>query len=253
MSEGGNRNWRRTELGRDRVKDSPEYQEATDDRRGTWRGREIISRDTPVNGGVYLGGSEREAIVVDDEREGSRREYDRVYNSVFDTVKSYEKQGYNKKDVLLNSVFDTTRTEIPYAESKIEKILDEELGINREDKKVDLSFFISKKAGVCRHQVLLVAYLLERLIKYGQLEGEASVDRNAIPGIGAHTWVRYTSSRGDISIIDASMGYIGTLEDSKKKGGWNYSRPEEMEQVPFNDEDTDLVASDEETELGSDL
>lgn len=53
-----------------RLRDNPFFEEATpESRNGIWQGRNIIGRDVPINGGVYLGGGAREAIVVDDNKQ----------------------------------------------------------------------------------------------------------------------------------------------------------------------------------------
>ena len=219
--------WNRSELGRERVKDSPYYTEAEDSRRGAWHDREIITRDTSINRGVYLGGNEREAIVVDDTREESREIYERVFQSVQEAVTQHEQKGEQKKSVLLPVVYDITRREIPYDEFGTEELLKKLFGSNLEDQKIDLTYFIEHHTGVCRQQVLLAGYLIERLIANGDLRGRVSIDRNSIPNMGAHTWVRYTSHSGKVFILDATRGYLGSLEDSAKKGTWIYSRPDD--------------------------
>ena len=192
-----------------------------------WSGGKIIPRDASINEGVYLGGNEREAIVVDDTRESTRDVYDRVFRRVEDAAREHKQRGVGRKNVLLNAVYDVTRDEMSYDEAKVERILDELLGKEREDKKIELTVLINDHVGVCRHQVLLVGYLIERLIRQGNLRGCVSIDRNAVPGIGAHTWVRYTSHSGKVFILDTSLGYIGPLEGSEKVGGWDYRRPED--------------------------
>lgn len=78
--------------------------------------------------------------------------------------------------------------------------------------------------GVCRHQALLTGYLLERLASEGKVSGKVSVQRNAIPGVGAHAWASYVNSRGAEYVIDPTQGYIGLLDEAPDDG-WIYRRP----------------------------
>ena len=49
--------WDKTVLAIERVKEKGSYEEPDrESKRGYYLGRPIIGRDTPINGGVYLGG-----------------------------------------------------------------------------------------------------------------------------------------------------------------------------------------------------
>lgn len=221
--------WNRSQLGRERIENSPHFQEAIDNRREMWGGRPIITRDAPINGGVFLGGNEREAIVVDDTRENGY--YKRARQSVQKTIDAYTRNGYNTK-VQLQAIYDVTRRVLPYNKERVTELLNDQLGENWGDKKIALEYFMKIHAGVCRHQVLLAGYLIEYLIKKGDLQGTVSIDRNNIPYFGAHTWIRYTNRKHVVFIMDLAQGYFGPLEGSEKKSRWIYRRPEDPEPLP---------------------
>jgi hypothetical protein len=185
-------------------------------------GRPVISRDTPINGGVYIGVG-REAIVVDDSKEGALLQS--MYAEFMD---QHAPTPENFKKGVMGAVFQYVRDKLPYDQDKVDKIAEQE-GANA-GKKISLTTYIKEGGGVCRHQALLCGYLIERLTKdeslgANRLGGKVSVDRNYIPGVGGHAWVRYVNSAGIISIIDPAQGFIGTLEESKKVAGWSYDRP----------------------------
>jgi len=210
--------WRKTVLVQDRLKNSAFYEEGSrESRHGKWQGRDIIGRDCPINGGVYLGGDEREAVVVDDKKQP---ELIAAYQELVKRRKFKEQQGRSFKDGVLREVFDLTKELLPYSDVVVDKVTD---GL-QPDEKISLSSFLLNKGGVCRHQALLVAYLLEKLKVDGYVSGRVSIDRNYIPGKGGHAWVRYVNSAGEIFIIDPAQNFIGRIEEVGG-GQWFYERP----------------------------
>ncbi len=127
---------------------------------------------------------------------------------------------------ILTFVFDITQRYLPYNKGMVDRIARPYYG----DQEIPLNTFIQQRAGICKHQALLAAYLLERLKREGYTQGKVSVDRNYIKNIGGHAWVRYINSYGDIYIIDPAIdpatGYIGLLNDISGQR-WFYERPEE--------------------------
>lgn len=202
--------WDKTIIAKDRLSFSPLYEEPSkESKNGVWQGRPIIGRDTRINGGVYVGAGEREAVVVDDLKQPELIE---AYRTLLGRI-----QG---RDTVLRSVFDLTKQLLPYNENTVEQIT----GGFEPDQKVGLSVFVRAKGGVCRHQALLSGYLLEKLKDDGVVRGTASIDRNYVPGEGGHAWVRYKNSAGEVYIIDPAQNYIGRIEDAGE-GRWFYERP----------------------------
>lgn len=217
--------WTKTWLGENRVKESGFYEERESDlgrREGFFKDRLIIGRDTRINGGVYLGGSAREAIVVDDKKDAS---LDRIYQALLERRrKAEQEQGKAFKDGILEEVWDLVNQVMPFDKNNVEKVV---ATLTEPDAKIALSRFIG--GGVCRHQALLTGYLLERLSNEGRVGGKVSVDRNYVPGKGGHAWVRYTNSIGAVYILDSAQKYIGALKDmDPTKERWFYERPEDL-------------------------
>jgi len=195
---------------------------------GIYKGRHVIGRDERINGGVYLGSGKREEIVVDDTKSEVKKAYEDLYEQLWEKVRNRQNeqeelgQDNNIKNGILSDVFELVMEKMQYDGDFADKAGDE-----FEDQKINLSYFINAKKGVCRHQALLVGYLLERLKEEGHIDGKVSIDRNSVPGLGAHAWVRYVSgTTRDVFIIDPAQKFIGRLEDAP--GNWPYRRPEEM-------------------------
>ena len=181
----------------------------------------IIGRDTAINGGIYLGGSEREAIVVDEDHDP---ELNNFYNEVVaELTRQSHGQGSLGTQELLDIIFKNAVAKMRYDGRAIAEIADHFSG----DQKIALGYFLSRQIGVCRQQALLVGYVIERLIRERKSNGYISVDRNELYA-GAHVWARYTSAKNQIYILDPAQKYCGRIEDVKyKKRAWSYKRPGE--------------------------
>ncbi len=232
-----NVDWNRTIDRTELLKGNPLYEEPTGESKlgdtpgnpsalyGIYKKRHVIGRDEKINGGVYLGAGEREEIVVDDMDEKASKYYQKAYDLLMKNVNSRQrKQRKNKQDDgfkndILTDVYDTVLSAIQY-----DKEYANDLAEKYKNEKIDLSYYINDGKGVCRHQALLVGYLLERLKNEGQINGAVSIDRNSIKGVGAHAWVRYQSGTNNaIYIIDPAQGYVGLL--SEATNNWPYERP----------------------------
>jgi hypothetical protein len=217
--------WENTHFARERAKNSSFYEESdSESPYGYFQGRRIIGRDMSIQGGVYLGGGKREAIVVDENKEGN--ELAAVYKKVRDRLSSLEVQGHEVRGQVLNAVYDVVQEVLPFDEARVNHIVEQ----FKNDQKVALDYFITEKAGVCRHQALLGAYLLERLGRDGVVRGTVSIDRNVIPGRGGHAWIRYTNRAGEVFIVDPAQEYIGRLDDTRQNR-WFYERPEDRSRI----------------------
>lgn len=231
--------WHRTEAVVNRLQDKLLYEEPdASSREGYFAGRHIIARDTPINKGVYLGSSPRDAIVVDDEK--YPQELGESYAELCKWFEFERFQGNikNGDHLLFEKVLEMTKQRLGGDDPDIIEKVDSEIRRVRElewtkngrlmsgDIKIPLNLFIKKGVGVCRHRALLAGYLLERMVNYGQIFGSVSIDRNTIKGKGGHAWVRFTDGK-DIIIIDPSLGYVGKLQDASV-AVWDYRRPEDI-------------------------
>lgn len=198
---------------------------------GYFKGRLIIGRDTPINGGVYGGAGAREAIVVDDRTDGGV-----LFESYIDLYAQLATNwsGELKKSGVPNflcKIYETVRGKMAYDNEKLDMLLADK----QNDAEVHLSYFIQNKIGICRHQALFVAYLLEKLIQEKKLHGKVSVDRNSVAFMGAHAWARFTTADNKVFIIDPAQGYVGTLADVSNSA-WFYqyiNRPEVSDPAYF--------------------
>ena len=179
-------------------------------------GRPIIGHDTRIDGGVYIGSSAREAIVVDFFK-------DSVLSNLYDKVKLAvtDSSGKVNKDYVLNNVYKAVQSAMATDMQGVADLISER-GYGQ-DKKVTLGVFIKAGIGLCRHQNLAGAALLERFIDEGILSGKVSIDRNT-SNEGGHAWCRYTNSQGKVYILDVTRNYIGDMNSSES---WDYRRPEE--------------------------
>lgn len=186
--------------------------------------RLIIGRDTPINKGVYVGASEREAVVVDDQKDEPLHT---AYGDLLIALGKLRDQYRTATETILQEVYQLVLKKIPYNAEMADRIM-QAAGSN--DGRVALGSYITSHGGVCRHEALLAGYLIERLIGDGKIGnetlgefGRVSVDRNAIHGKGGHAWVRYEDDKNQVWVIDAAQQYCGRLDDVPEEA-WFYER-----------------------------
>ena len=204
---------------------------------GSWAGRAIIGRDSSIRNGVYLGFGEREALVVDDGK--YPHEFERIYTKLLERLVRCARRGRVTELSICESVELIVQKEIAYDRRETQTMTAHLLEQARfrargnEDlasDKVQLNYFLREKKGVCRHQALVGAYLLERLRDRGLVEGHVSVDRAYIRApeeMGRHTWARYTTPQNEVIIIDVALRYVGRLGEGNPL---LYERPPSIEQ-----------------------
>lgn len=221
----------------------------------TYKGRPIICKDSPINGGVWAVGQAgvviEEALVVDDREPSSRKPYDKLYRRAVQLAS--DKAGFHPH-LALAATYKAVGEAITYSRSGLDQLLrqlarepgtkgDHAEGL-RPGTKVDLSWFLLGGVGICRHQALAAAYVLERMIGNRMISGTVSADRSVRwmgPSGSGHAWARYTPGPGeDPVIIDVAEGYLGTLEAafyrrtmaSQGQTGaqtWQYARQEDLD------------------------
>ncbi len=214
--------WDRTIIGQKRVENSRFFDEPDGEApHGYFKGRPIIGRDTGINGGVYIGSGKREALVVDDTKyPGLQMAYDTLLQRF---------AGGDKN--VLQAAYEVTKKYLPTSEAAVDMV-NKKLGIGRNDEKISLDAYFGK-GGVCRHQALLAGYLLEKLVSEGRLKGHVSIDRNTIPGLGGHAFVRFEAGRrkNDVYIVDPTQNYVGSLADVPHNA-WSYARKTDPPKTP---------------------
>lgn len=216
---------------------------------GYYYGRRILGRDMPINDSVYIGSSDREAIVIDDGKDEPLKQSfidflhqrkEKVFKQVAEKnivkrlLKNFFPRQKEKRIItlaqfqkgILNDVFSYVRDVMPNNADEVNKI-EKEIKALSKSKKIYLGSYINRQAGVCRHEGLFAGYLLEKLINNGYLKGSVSVDRNKVIGKGAHAWCRYTDKNNEIFILDPAQNFNGRLKNAGKNQ-WKYARPEDI-------------------------
>lgn len=203
---------------------------------GRYWNRPIIGRDSPIDGGVYIGRKPREAIVVDMSQPGPVRE---VYETWLKQIQQlapvwpwqHTENGQRRavRKYLNTHLPQLVRAlvvrELPFDRTVVAKVAQEHtLG---PDDKVRLDVYLRRHGGVCRHQVCLIGALLERLIHEGWLEGAVSIDRKFVPKQYSHAWVRWTTANGKAWIFDAAQDIWTRLDDCEPERRWFYARENE--------------------------
>jgi hypothetical protein len=204
--------WARTDDGKKRLLKAGHINEEL------YRGRPIIGRDSPIDGGVYIGKNQREAIVVDSVK---YPEIKKLYEKVRQLA--HEDSESASEDEILNATYSVVSEAMKYDQNGVKQIVRKYAA--GKDRKIQIDQFIKKGVGVCRHQALVCAVILELFQKEGIIEGKMSVDRNTI--LGGHAWCRYTNSDEEVIILDVARECFGYLDEVKSKAAWSYARPED--------------------------
>lgn len=90
-----------------------------------------------------------------------------------------------------------------------------------------MSEYMREGVGVCRHQALLAAHLIEEAIDQGVIAGSVGVERNHDLEVrGAHAWAVYRPLKGDEVIVDPAQHFIGTRKQAAVQGRWKYQLSE---------------------------
>ncbi len=214
----------RTQMAVDRIRDSADYRGPdAHSPYGYYVDRQIIGRDTQqIEGGVYLGGTAREAVTVDGDSPALRE----VYRGLLGRIQ--ESPPSDMRGVLV-AIKDVVSEAMPYDADKAEAISEAYYG----DKLIDLGEYVRQQAGVCRHQNLLAAWLAEKLVHDGILPpAGVAVERNTVPDMGGtHAWATFKGGEEPI-VIDASQDFVGTKQEARDRGLWEYSLPTDLPYAP---------------------
>lgn len=123
---------------------------------------------------------------------------------------------------ILKIVMNKVKEVMPYDGLKTESISRQYNG----DMLVGLSTFINEHAGVCRHQGLLAAYIIENLIREGLMTGAVGVERNTVKEIGGtHAWAVFKTKVDEdeeLFVVDPAQSFVGTKAEALNEGRWKY-------------------------------
>lgn len=163
---------------------------------GKFGGRHVIGENTAINGGVYLGAFPQEAIVVDD-RHGA---LERLYNQLVVKLAEVSIDRKLEESEILPELASLVVQNLCFDERQVREITEREKILP--DDKVAIDMYLYEHVGVARHQVLVAAYLIERLKKRGVLSGHMSIDSMSNHIKGQDERLVYTSPHGYLFIFD---------------------------------------------------
>jgi len=176
----------------------------------------IGRRSTSVAGGVY-GTSRSEQVFIDDKSEAVRATVLGALESLVDMQRDGPASD-RAKLVLIQR----------YVAIMLDYDLDsvEQLSSPHYDKRgiIGLSEYINAGVGVCRHQALLSALVVESAMHHKLLApGKIRVERNIDEELnGGHAWAVYEGDAGEF-IIDAAQNFTGTRKEAAIGGNrWRY-------------------------------
>lgn len=163
---------------------------------GNFGGRPIIGESTPINGGIYLGVVPQEAVVIDDKHGG----LERLYKELVVRLSEVSLERALEEKEILPEVAALTLKHLKFSEHAVESICKRE-GIEP-DEKVAIDMFLFEGIGAARHQVLVAAYLIERLKIRNLLHGCVSIKSTSTHLMGGDECLTYTSPRGYLFMFD---------------------------------------------------
>jgi hypothetical protein len=205
-------------------------------------GRHEISRDTPIDKGLYWARAGDTATVVDWDKH-YKHGYEAVEQDLVERLTNAAPwpQGLDKKLSSIGSLEDRVRdpATVEHILSTIRQVVETRMpynlvGTDRYESdvldgidgrsntiKVSLTNYLARETqfkdpgGVCRQQCLLAGVLMEKAIEAGLLDGNVSVDRNAVKGVGGHAWARYTyadsNGKERVMIVDPAQRTSGEM------------------------------------------
>ena len=186
----------------------------------TYQGRHTIHSESRIQNGVlYNPGTTGEACVVDFSE-------DPYLNDLYDEVIEVNHNHRNitdsnvvDKKYILEDVFNVIKDRIPYDyEYIMNNFQNEYIG-----KKITITLgaYIQSRGGkgVCRHMALASSAILEKMIDQGMLNGSVKYRSNVKNDKDGHAWTEYTTSSGEVGIIDVAQQYYGYLGECET---WNH-------------------------------
>lgn len=209
---------------------------------GYYQRRRILGRDTAINDSVYIPKNTEYGIVIDDKKKDDTKMYDDIYNSCMEKIDSeIDKSKRTDKKIDLQKALKIIHEFVDsyLCANKGMDDIEEKYKLSDTKGKITLTAYLSEKVNNPKIKTLLIAYILERAKGKNRITGNISVDtseriqtRTADPQSfeGSFvrqtdkTFVRYTTQKGEIYIIDSSEGYVGSIENSSN---FDYRRPGE--------------------------
>lgn len=170
---------------------------------GKYNGRFIITGDSYVCGGVYYQGENVncEAVVVD--REESPEVYDYYFSEMLSRAK-HPRLDRIVRAKLPEAIYETVHANMRYEGNEVGQThRSAGASIGQE---INLSLFMEKGFGVCRHQALACMALMQMCREKGLVHGRASLERSTrrhqenSSGHTAHAWFGIPTIKDRLSL-----------------------------------------------------
>ncbi len=189
---------------------------------GYYKNHRIIGRKTSiVKDSVYFTATS-EAVVVDDKSRALQHVADGLLQHL---DRKFGKYPTVPVESFLKIINNYVRKVMPYDEAAADRLSRPHYANNS---LIGLSEYVKEGVGVCRHQCLVAAFLLETLIEKRILAGRTGVERNHDTNVhGAHAWAVYESPARQLFVIDPAQNFVGTKEKAHEEGRWKYDLPAE--------------------------
>lgn len=189
---------------------------------GYYKNHVIIGRKTStVKDGVYFTTRPAsEAVVVDDKSRALQQVAQGLLHKV---ERKFGKEPTAPIEAMLKLVNQYTREIMPYDERGADKLSAPHYDNNG---LIGLSEYIEQGVGVCRHQCLVAAFLVETLVDNKLMVGRTGVERNHdVDANGAHAWAKFEIPGGQSFVIDPAQNFVGTKQKAQQEGRWKYDLP----------------------------
>lgn len=215
---------------------------------GKFAGGEVINSYTTLGGKDENGRPKRsvdlrawaagdEISVVDPSEDP------KTYAKFYGTFKDFMKQAAAEKkkhgerlieDDVLESIYKTGQYWVTYdtGQGTVKELLErtrKETGTDM----VNIAKNIKSYKAICRQMALMMAWLGGEAAEEGYLDRTMTAhdSRRAVVTGGrddnAHQYTRYTKRDGTVMVLDLAGEYLGSLEDSLDRHGWDYFMPGE--------------------------
>lgn len=180
---------------------------------GSFKGYPLIGRDsTSVREGLY-GTRTGESILVDADSSA-------LQAVAANFIAQLPPDQISNTRSLLAQVNEYTARVLRYSGDEADQVTD---WFEDSDNIVPLSKYVESGVGVCRHQSLIVAHIVEELIANKNIDGQIGVERNHdLDEESGHAWAVYKRKGSEDIIVDATQGFTGTREEAKRYGLWKY-------------------------------
>lgn len=171
---------------------------------GYYGGRPIISELSRVNGGIYLGGVSQEALVIDDRYQ----KLEQMWALLEARLTAHAAHKPLTERAVLLEVFQLVQRVLPIDPDGYRRVVTREQ--IQGDQKLALDLFLQERVGLARHQVLLAAYLLQRLDREQRIEGVTSLDPYSHHARFQDERLTYTSRTGEVFTFNPAKRYCAT-------------------------------------------